>query len=159
MIIVDTDIWIEHLKASNRQLAILGEALEALVHPYVRGEIALGSLPDRKRLLARFDGMPQPPVARHSYVMQLIEAENLFSSGIGYVRFASDRLDPVAPRESYLDSRPAPSQAGNPPRRGLPAMTQAPIRIGICGWSFGLWRGVFNSQGNPAAAQALIGRP
>lgn len=97
MIIVDTDIWIEHLKASNRQLAILGEALEALVNPYVRGEIALGSLPDRKRLLARFDGMPQPPVARHSYVMQLIEAENLFSSGIGYVDshlIASTRLLP-----------------------------------------------------------------
>lgn len=69
----------------DRRLALLSERLEALVHPYVIGELALGSLPDRARLLARFAEMPQPPLARHTHVMQLIEAEELFSTGIGYV--------------------------------------------------------------------------
>ncbi len=97
MIIVDTGVWIDHLKASNPRLAVLAQRLEALVHPYVIGELALGSLPDRTRLLARIAGMPQPPLARHAHVMQLIEAEQLFSTGIGYVDahlLASARLLP-----------------------------------------------------------------
>lgn len=85
MIIVDTGIWIDHLKAADPRLAVLGERLEALVHPYVLGEFALGSLAHRKRLLERMAGMPQPPLARHAHVMQLIESERLFSTGIGYV--------------------------------------------------------------------------
>ncbi len=97
MIIVDTGIWVDHLKASDQLLAVLGERLEALVHPYVLGELALGSLPDRRRLLERMSVLPQPPLARHAHVMQLIEAEQLFSTGIGYVDahlLASARLLP-----------------------------------------------------------------
>lgn len=85
MIIVDTGIWIDHLKVPELRLAVLGEALEALVHPYVLGEFALGSLPRRAHLLQRMAGMPQPPLARHAHVMRLIETEKLFSTGIGYV--------------------------------------------------------------------------
>lgn len=97
MIIVDTGIWIDHLKAGDPHLAMLGERLEALMHPYVLGEITLGSLPDRLRLLQRMAGLPQPPVARHARVMQLIDAQKLFSTGIGYVDvhlLASSRLLP-----------------------------------------------------------------
>ena len=97
MIIVDTGIWIDHLKAANSRLAELGERLEALLHPYVLGELALGSLSARKRFLARMAMLPQPPIARHAHVMQLVEAERLFSSGIGYVDahlLASARLLP-----------------------------------------------------------------
>ncbi|MFM9977660.1 MAG: type II toxin-antitoxin system VapC family toxin [Sphingomonadaceae bacterium] len=97
MILVDTGIWIDHLKTPDSHLAILGERLQALVHPYVLGELALGSLPNRARLLERMAGMPQPPLTRHAHVMQLIEAEKLFSTGIGYVDahlLASTRLLP-----------------------------------------------------------------
>jgi predicted nucleic acid-binding protein len=97
LIIIDTGIWIDHLKVSDPILALLGERLESLVHPYVLGELALGSLPDRVQFLERMSGMPQPPLARHAHVMQLIEAEQLFSTGIGYVDahlLASTRLLP-----------------------------------------------------------------
>ena len=69
----------------DERLAALGEQLEALVHPYMLGELALGSLPNRSRLLDRMAGMPQPPLARHSHVMRLIESERLCSTGVGYV--------------------------------------------------------------------------
>lgn len=97
MIIVDTGIWIDHLIEADPILASLNERLEALVHPYVIGELALGSLPRRTEFLTRMSGLPQPPVARHGHVMQLIEAETLFSTGIGYVDahlLASSRLLP-----------------------------------------------------------------
>ena len=85
MIIVDTGIWIDHLRVTDSVLAKIGLRLEALLHPYVLGEIALGLLPDRARLLDRMANLPQPPLARHAHVKQLIEAQNLFSTGIGYV--------------------------------------------------------------------------
>lgn len=85
MIIVDTGIWIDHLKTANAALAVLGEQLEALLHPYVLGEIALGSLRDRTRFLNRMAALPQPPLARHMNVMQLIESKRLYSTGIGYI--------------------------------------------------------------------------
>jgi predicted nucleic acid-binding protein len=97
LIIVDTGIWVDHLKVADRHLATLAERLEALVHPHVLAELALGSLSNRARLLERMAGMPQPPVARHAHVMQIIEAEQLFSTGIGYVDahlLASARLLP-----------------------------------------------------------------
>lgn len=67
------------------------------MHPFALGEIALGSLPDRSRLLERMALLPQPPVARHAHVMQMVEAEKLCSTGIGYVDahlLASARLLP-----------------------------------------------------------------
>ena len=97
MIIIDTGIWIDHLKARDSILAKLADRLEALLHPFVLGELALGSLPDRDRLLERMRVLPQPPVARHAHVMQLIEAETLSATGIGYVDthlLASARLLP-----------------------------------------------------------------
>jgi predicted nucleic acid-binding protein len=97
LIIVDTGIWVDHIKSTDRHLAVLGEQLTALVHPYVLGELALGSLPNRQQFLKRMMGMPQPPVARHAHVVKLIEAETLFSTGIGYVDahlLASTRLLP-----------------------------------------------------------------
>lgn len=97
MIIVDTGVWIDHLRTANRVLAVFAERLEALLHPYVLGEVALGSLPDRAELLERMAQLPQPPVARHMHVMRLIEAERLFSTGIGYIDahlLASARLLP-----------------------------------------------------------------
>lgn len=97
MIIVDTGIWIDHLKETDPVLALLANRLDALLHPFVLGEIALGSLARRADLLDRMAMLPKPPVARHVHVIQLIEAERLFSTGIGYVDahlLASARLLP-----------------------------------------------------------------
>lgn len=97
MIIVDTGIWVDHLRAGNDRLAGLGEQLELLLHPYVLAELALGSLSRRDWLLGRMALMPQPPVARAADVLRLIDAELLSSTGIGYVDahlLASTRLLP-----------------------------------------------------------------
>ena len=85
MIIVDTGIWIDHLARCDNRLAGISDRLEALMHPYVLGELALGSLPDRDRLLQRFATLPQPPTVRHEHVLRLIDVKKLISTGIGYV--------------------------------------------------------------------------
>lgn len=85
MILADTSIWIDHLRASDAELADLLTAGLVLAHPFIIGELALGSLKDRKIVIAAMQGLPQAPVASHVEVMALIESRRLFSLGIGYV--------------------------------------------------------------------------
>jgi len=85
MIIVDTVIWIDHLHHSDPQLTdLLGER-SALMHPYVLGEIALGSLHDRASFIAIAGKLPRPVVADPAEVLNLITSAGLDGSGIGYV--------------------------------------------------------------------------
>ena len=84
MIVVDTSIWIDHIHAG---VPLLGELLlreHALMHPHVLGEIALGSIRNRDEFIARFLRLPVPNVAKEGHLLHLIDAEELFATGIGY---------------------------------------------------------------------------
>ena len=85
MILVDTSVWIEHLRSAN---AILGELLgdgEVLGHPFVLGELALGNLRQRHDIMRLSQRLPQATSASHGEVLRFIDREVLFGRGIGYV--------------------------------------------------------------------------
>jgi hypothetical protein len=42
VILVDTSVWVDHLRGGDRVLAGLLEAGEVLAHPFIIGELALG---------------------------------------------------------------------------------------------------------------------
>jgi predicted nucleic acid-binding protein len=97
VIIVDSSLWIDHLRASSETLSALIERKEVLVHPFVIGEIALGVIRSRTTVLDALRKLPGVPVARHIDVMQLIEQYRLFGRGIGYIDthlLAAARLQP-----------------------------------------------------------------
>ncbi|KAI3591780.1 Toxin 1, PIN domain [Cupriavidus sp. U2] len=97
MILVDTSVWIDHLNASDSMLISLLTEERVLIHPYVIGEISLGSLRNRGAVLGALQDLPRAPVATHEEVFYLIERENLFNRGIGYVDtslLAAARLQP-----------------------------------------------------------------
>jgi hypothetical protein len=85
MILVDTSIWIDHLRSGDDTLAGLLLNGEVLCHPAVTGEIALGQLADRAGVLGLLANLPQAVAATHGEVMTLIEARSLAGLGIGYV--------------------------------------------------------------------------
>ncbi len=85
MIIVDTTIWAALFGRGDATLSALLNQGQALLHPYVRGELALGNLPRRAIVLADLDALPKPPVADDREVATLIESAELYGSGIGYV--------------------------------------------------------------------------
>lgn len=85
MILADTSIWIDHLRADDAELAGRLFAGAIVCHPFVVAEIALGSLKDRDEVLGLLDRLPGVPVADVSEVRTLIEVRRLFSRGIGYV--------------------------------------------------------------------------
>ena len=72
---------------------------EILGHPFVTGEVALGSLRNRQSVLSDLEDLPQAPVAEHREVLHFVEQNSLFGLGIGYVDahlLASVRLTPGA---------------------------------------------------------------
>lgn len=85
MILVDTSIWIDHLRASDERLVrLLGEG-QVLAHPFVIGELALGNLRNRDAVLGALQDLPQAGVATESEVLGFIGAKGLFGLGIGYI--------------------------------------------------------------------------
>ncbi|WP_438751266.1 type II toxin-antitoxin system VapC family toxin [Pararhizobium sp. O133] len=85
MVLIDTSIWVDHLHAPNDILLDLLVAQNGLMHPFVAGEVALGTLRNRKNILQMFGELPQAQVASPAEVMRLIERQTLFGVGIGYV--------------------------------------------------------------------------
>lgn len=85
MILVDTSVWIDHLRRSDDVLAALLEQGTVLAHPFVIGELALGSLARRDAILRLLRRLPKANVARDDEVMSLIDKEGLSGIGIGYI--------------------------------------------------------------------------
>ncbi len=85
MILVDTSVWVEHLRRGLPRLATLLQEGEVLIHPWVIGELACGNLRNRGDVLELLQGLPAAVVASDSEVLLLIEREQLMGRGIGYV--------------------------------------------------------------------------
>jgi predicted nucleic acid-binding protein len=85
LILVDTSVWVDHLRTGLPQLQAALEACEVVMHPWVIGELACGNLRDRTVLLALLQGLPEATAASDGEVLLLIEQEQLMGRGIGYV--------------------------------------------------------------------------
>jgi predicted nucleic acid-binding protein len=84
VILADTSIWIDHFRHSDAELRRVIEEDTLLCHPFVIGELALGSLRDRATVLAFLAAQRRAAVATHDEIMTMIERHGLFSMGIGY---------------------------------------------------------------------------
>ncbi len=85
MILVDTSVWVDHLRKGDRQLVELLEANAVIMHPFIVGEIACGSLAARDVTLDLLQLLPMATVAEFGEVLAYIERYKLHGKGIGYV--------------------------------------------------------------------------
>jgi len=85
VILVDTSVWVDHLRAGDSALRNLLESGRVLGHPWVTGELALGNLAQRREVLGLLGGLPQAQVASTDEVAGFIETHRLYGLGIGYV--------------------------------------------------------------------------
>ena len=83
MILVDTSVWIDHLRKSDAKLKKLLENEEVVTHPFVRLELALGSIAGREKMLADLALLPQVPIAQVDELFSLAELQKLYRRGIG----------------------------------------------------------------------------
>ncbi len=99
MILVDTSIWIDHLRQTNERLRRMLEQGCVLIHPYVIGEVALGNLRNRDAILNALQDLPQAAVATDVEVLRFVQQNTLHGIGIGYIDahlLAAVRLSPGA---------------------------------------------------------------
>jgi predicted nucleic acid-binding protein len=85
VILVDTSIWVDHLRSGIPQLMAALQRNEVFIHPWVVGELACGNLRDRTRVLQLLQGLSAARVASSSEVLTLIELHQLMGCCIGFV--------------------------------------------------------------------------
>jgi len=85
MILVDTSVWIDHLRKGSAQLNSLLLNASVLTHPFVIGELACGNLSNRSRILNLLGDLPASRIADDQEVLFFIERNDLMGRGIGYV--------------------------------------------------------------------------
>lgn len=85
MILVDTSVWVDHLRRGDAQLAALLERSVVVMHPFVVGEISCGSLADRSTVLELLQDLPAAIVADHDEALAFIDRHALHGKGVGFV--------------------------------------------------------------------------
>jgi hypothetical protein len=83
VVLVDTSVWIDHLRKSEVKLHDLLLNEEVVTHPFVRLELALGSIAHREKALADLALLPHVPVAGTEELFGLLELRRLYRRGIG----------------------------------------------------------------------------
>jgi len=85
MILVDTSVWVDHLRNGNGQLKGWLNNNEVIVHPFVIGELACGSMQNRSEVLSLLSELPEATIANHDEVLTFVENNRLFATGIGWI--------------------------------------------------------------------------
>lgn len=85
MILVDSSVWVAHLRTNESALVELLNTGRVLSHPFVIGELACGNLQNRKAVLSLLQDLPAAPVATDEEALFFIESHGLMGRGIGYV--------------------------------------------------------------------------
>ena len=85
MVLVDTSIWVVHLRQGNRQLEKLFLDAEVMCHPFVVGELACGNLNKRKEVIILLQSFPMPPVIEFDEFLFFIDRNQLMGKGVGFV--------------------------------------------------------------------------
>lgn len=85
MILVDTSVWVEHLRSGDSILADELGAGHVLAHPFVIGELACGTLRNRREVIALLGRLPAVPTATQAEALDFLERHALMGRGIGFV--------------------------------------------------------------------------
>ena len=83
--LVDTSVWVDHLRKNDPGLAALLRHAEVECHPFIIGELACGSLHRRSEVLSLLAKLPQVPLASHEEVLTFIDRHGLMGLGIGWI--------------------------------------------------------------------------
>jgi predicted nucleic acid-binding protein len=85
LILVDTSVWIDHLRTSIPLLADTLESEDVLVHPFVIGELACGEMKQRREVLGLLATLPSSVMATDEETLHFIDRHHLMGKGIGYI--------------------------------------------------------------------------
>ena len=85
MVLVDTSVWVRHLREGDSDLEQLLNNGELMCHPYIVGELACGNMKNRHEVISLLQLLPLATLARHEEILQFIEMNHLMGKGLGYI--------------------------------------------------------------------------
>ena len=85
MVLVDTSVWVRHLRADDPVLKHLLNHGQVVCHPYIIGELACSTIKNRREILSLMQALPQATLAQHEEVLRFIELNHLMGKGLGYI--------------------------------------------------------------------------
>jgi len=85
MVLVDTSVWVSHLRHGNEDLQELLHDGEVVCHPFIVGELACGNLKNRQEILTYLQSLPMTILAEDEEVLKFIENNQLMGKGLGYI--------------------------------------------------------------------------
>jgi predicted nucleic acid-binding protein len=85
MVLVDTSIWVTHLRHGSRQLEKLLMGAEVMCHPFIIGELACGNLKNRNEIISLLQSLPMAPTIEFDEFLFFINRNHLIGKGIGFV--------------------------------------------------------------------------
>lgn len=84
-VLVDTSVWVSHFRSGNPELKRLLALDEVSTHPWVWGELACGTPPDRANTLKDLRSLAVVKQATLDETLDFVERERLFGLGCGWV--------------------------------------------------------------------------
>jgi len=84
-VLVDTSVWIDHLRKQDDSLIVLLNKTQVLMHSMIRGELACGNLRHRSQILSLLNNLPHVCEATHDEALIFLEQKQLMRCGIGFV--------------------------------------------------------------------------
>jgi predicted nucleic acid-binding protein len=85
MVLVDTSVWVLHLREGNAALEKLLNKGQVMCHRFIIGEIACGNIKNRTEILTLLQLLPLVTQAKHEEVMEFININKLMGRGLGYI--------------------------------------------------------------------------
>ena len=85
MVLVDTSVWVSHLRQGSKELQKLLYEGEVVCHPFIVGELACGNLKNRHEILTYLQSLPMTILAEDEEVLKFIENNQLMGKGLGYI--------------------------------------------------------------------------
>ena len=98
MVLVDTSIWINHLRHGSRRLETLLMDASVFCHPFIIGELACGNLKNRSEILSLLQALPVALTIEFDEFLVFIDRNHLMGRGLGFIDIhllASARLTGV----------------------------------------------------------------
>jgi predicted nucleic acid-binding protein len=85
VILVDTSVWVDHLRRGNARLAAQLEEGHVAWHPFVLGELVLGNLRPDSEVPALLTELPCAVIAEHEEALAFVARHALAGTGISWV--------------------------------------------------------------------------
>lgn len=85
MVLVDSSVWIDHLRRGNPVLRDLLDDDQILIHQFVIGKLACLSVKNRKKFFADLNELPLAVSASDEEVLRLLEERELWGKGIDWI--------------------------------------------------------------------------